>query len=206
MCFNQPVSIATYMVGMIGSIQLFQRGRIPEAIFFALVIQMQLIEFFLWSNQPCTIPHIANTRATQIGIILNHIQPFVLWFAILGYSSMELPTFVNVFMIGLSLFTIHYTIGVYRTTKCTTVTPESNPHLHWKWNEGNNSTIYYALFVLALVMLFAYGVPNGKFTASLVVISYGISYYIYRDRHSVGALWCFAAAFAPWILNYSRAS
>jgi len=203
MCFNQQVSIATYLIGMIGSWKLLNRGFIITAVFFAWVIQMQLIEFILWRNQTCLE---TNKRVTRLGILFNHLQPIVLWICILYFSNMKLPLLLNVFMIAFVIFTIHYTYGAYVRAKCTTVSKESSPHLHWRWNESRNNKEYYASFLLALVLLFTYGVPDGQEVAIITIVSYAISYYVYQDNHSVGAMWCFAAAFAPWIINYSRAS
>ena len=53
MCFNAPVSLTTFLIGIIGSIRLFYLNYKAEAIFYAWVVLMQLIEFFLWRNQPC---------------------------------------------------------------------------------------------------------------------------------------------------------
>ena len=209
MCFNARVSLITYFIGLAGCFQLYNNGFIPEAIFYAWVVHMQLIEFFIWTNQPCS----SNTNTTtdviknniffsKMGIIINHLEPFILWIAILYFSKIKLSTTINIIMILFLLFTIIYTKYVFNKNTITTVTDQSAPHLHWKWTEGPHFVLYYCFFLLVLVLLSLYGLPNGHINAILVIISYTISYIIYNDKHSTGAVWCFAAAFAPIILNY----
>ena len=66
--------------------------------------------------------------------------------------------------------------------ECTTETPESSPHLHWKWNYGQSYVIYYAYFLFCLVILSIFGLSNGTINAFIVVASYLISYAIYADK------------------------
>lgn len=199
MCFNAEVSLATYIVGMLGCVQLYTKGFIPEAIFFAWIIQMQLIEFFIWRNQPCNDDK--NKIISKAGVIINHTEPIVLWLAILYFSKRTLPHSIQLFMVCFVIVTILYTYNVWNSTECTTVTQESAPHLHWKWNDGSFNTEYYMLFLLSLVLLSYYGLPNGHINASLSIVSFVISKAIYGEKHSVGTMWCFAAAFGPWFLQ-----
>ena len=64
------------------------------------------------------------------------------------------------------------------------------------------SGIYYGIFLLALVLVSYYGLEKGKINSFIVFISFMVSYYVYRDKHSVGAMWCFMAAFVPWFLLF----
>ena len=193
MCFNPHVSLATYMIGTLGSFLLYKHGRIPEALFYAWVVQMQLVELLLWKSQDCSQ---TNVDVSKAGIIINHLEPVMLWLAI----PRTLPVHVQLLM-GLYLAaTAWYTRKVFTETQCTTVTPDSAPHLYWRWNEGVNAGPYYGLFLATLVCLSVYGLPSGHLNAMVVLVSFALSYYIYRDKHTVGSMWCFAAAFAPWAL------
>jgi hypothetical protein len=201
MCFNAEVSLVTYFTGLIGAALLFKENYRPEAIFFAWVIQMQLIEYFLWKNQPCNeLTNINNVNTTKFGIIINHMEPIILWLAILYLSKKKLPSAINYFMLIFILITIVYSINSLKKIECTTVTDKSSPHLHWKWNFEKYGKFFYALFVLALVLLSYYGLEKGKINSFVIFISFLISYYVYKDKKSVGAMWCFIAAFGPWIL------
>ena len=202
MCFNAEVSIITYIIGMIGSFFLFKKNYIPEAIFYTWVIQMQFIEFLLWKNQPC--PSNKNLQVSKTGMIINHLEPIILWLAILFFSRRKLPLMINVLMIIFITSTILYSVNL--KMECTTVSEQSKPYLHWKWNEGNFSGWYYVLFLVSLVVLSYYGLNKGYINALIVLVSFIFSFLIYQNKNVVGAMWCFFAAFGPWILLflYSR--
>jgi len=201
MCFNAPVSLTTFLIGIIGSLRLFYLNYKAEAIFYAWVVLMQLIEFFLWRNQPCNK---TNLILTNIGMLINHLEPIALWVGIILFSKKELPSFVNILLLLYLVLTIYYSKVFFNKNKieCTTETPESSPHLHWKWNYGQSYVIYYAYFLFCLVILSIFGLSNGTINAFIVVASYLISYAIYADKHSVGAMWCFFAAFGPWVIPF----
>lgn len=98
-----------------------------------------------------------------------------------------------------------YTINIFTKedkNQCTTVTKESDPHLHWKWNSEQYNLIVYIFFLIILILLSYYGLENGSINAFIILIGFLISIYIYGNKRSTGAMWCFMAAFAPWILYF----
>ena len=194
MCFSKKVSMLTYIIGIVGSINLYFNLNLKiEAIFFAWVVQMQLIEYFLWNNQSCNQ---LNINTTKLGIIINHLEPIILWIAILLLSTHKLPEYVNMLMIIFTLVSIIYTKNVF-LDKCTL---KEKKHLIWNWTFEKNSNIYYGFFILCLNLLFIYGVDNGNILAILTTGFFFISKLLYKNEKSVGAMWCFFAAFAPWII------
>lgn len=207
MCYNAPISLFTYVFGMYFSYILYKKGFKAEAIFYIWVIQMQLIEYFLWKNQPCSQKRNSNDNIinqnnlfiSKIGIVLNHLEPIVFWIAILYFYG-NLPVIINYIMILFCIFTFYYTKNAIESNECTTVTPESYPHLHWKWNYQNNHVYYYIYFLITLILLSLYGLKKGYINSIIIILSYAISYYIYEKKHAVGAMWCFAASFAPFLL------
>jgi len=201
MCFNAEVSISTYILGLIGSFILYKKGYPKEAILYFFVIQMQLIEYFLWKNQTCNS---FNKFITKIGIILNHLQPIILYLLIKYFNdgqSFILPKWLDLFMVIFVIMTIYYTKYVMNDD-CSLITVESNPHIEWLWNNKNYGGIYYLLFILIVVLLTYYGLSNGKLHSAIILIGYVISYLIYNKKKSVGSIWCFYAAFAPWLLTF----
>jgi hypothetical protein len=196
MCFNEQVSIGTYIIGMTGCINLYFNLNLKvESIFLAWVIQMQLIEYFLWKNQSCNQD---NINTTKTGIVINHLEPVILWIAILRLSSHKLPNYVNILMGVFLLVTYFYTKRIF-TDKCTL---KEGTHLVWQWNYDDYSLIYYIFFLLCINLLLIYGLDNGNKLAMLTTGSYLISVLVYSNEKSVGAMWCFFAAFAPWIIPY----
>lgn len=199
MCFNKEVSIATYIIGMLGSVYLYRQGFIPEAIFYCSVVQMQLIEYFLWKYQSCKDVH-KNKLFTKLAIIINHIEPIFLWIAIIVFSVKRLPIWVHQLMLGYIILSVFVTLYSLKNITYTTVTEDSGGHLNWQWNNVKYTGIYYIYFLFVLIALSIYGLPNGKIHAILVTVAFIVSAVIYYDYKSVGAMWCFMAAFAPWII------
>jgi hypothetical protein len=199
MCFNKEVSIGTYIIGMLGSLYLYKQGLIPEAIFYCCVVQMQLIEYFLWKHQSCKDIQI-NKNITKLAIIINHIEPLILWAAIIVFSKKILPIWVHQVMLGYIILSVIVTLYSLKNVSHTTVTEDSGGHLKWQWNNIKYTGIYYLYFLLVLIVLSIYGLQNGKMHAILVTVAFVISFVMYYDYKSTGAMWCFMAAFAPWII------
>lgn len=218
MCFNEKVSLITYLAGLSGSAALLTKNKIPEALFYGWVSQMQLVDYFLWKNQPCEITSTnkickkdelvncnkTNNYITGAGIIINHLEPFILFMGIVLYSKKTLPLgiiiFFIIFMVLISLYTIHIFAKDNDDNLCTTVSETSDPHLHWKWNNESYHGIIYILFLIIIIVLSYFGLEKGYINAIIAFIAYIASYIIYKDKKSVGAMWCFGAAFVPWLL------
>lgn len=219
MCFNDSISILSFLTGISGSIGLGFLNLIPESIFLGWVSNMQLIEYFLWKNQPCQIDKnnkICNTKEiencnqtnqkiTTAGLIINHLEPFILFISILIFKKKTLPLWliilVSIYLIVLLIYTI--SIENKKQTieeKCTYVTEESNPHLFWQWNYSDYNSIIYSLFIIVLCLLSFFGLTNYIFSTLMILISYLISIYLYKNTKIVGSIWCFAAAYVPWLI------
>ena len=75
MCYNKDISIYTYLIGLVSSYLLIVNDKISLKIlgcFFMIVIQMQLIDYFLWTNNTCNSK---NIQISTIGAFINFIQP-----------------------------------------------------------------------------------------------------------------------------------
>jgi hypothetical protein len=219
MCFDEKTSLLTYLIGISGSINLYNIKLIPESLFFGWISHMQLIDFVLWKNQPCKISESnkickleelkscnkINQNTTTAGMIINNLEPVIMYSSILLFSKNKLPTWVMIitlfFFICLFIYTID-TINKKNTIekKCTYVTEQSNPHLFWQWNYNEPLNIpIYLYFVLIFVLLSYYGFSNGGFSSLVILISYIISAIVYKNKKSIGTMWCFCGAFIPWI-------
>jgi hypothetical protein len=55
------------------------------------------------------------------------------------------------------------------------------------------------LFLGTLALLAAYGLEFAMFHTVMNFASYAVSYWIYRDTKTVGAVWCFSACMSPWV-------
>lgn len=181
MCFDASTSKRTYIAGMLGCLALAAMGHAPEAWFYAVVVQMQLVEFLLHKHGACDD---FNRTITKAGIAVNHSEPIALWLAI----RRDLPPSVTYLMALYVLAASLVTAMAFSRNECTSVTPESHPHLHWKWNYASYAGPFYALFLLALVALSVHGLPNGQVHAAVVAFSFAASLAVYGRKHAVGAL------------------
>lgn len=197
MCFNKEVSIISYVIGMSSCYLLYARDYKIEALFYAYVIQMQLIEFLLWSNNSCGI---VNKSITKVGILLNHLQPFILYVLILKYNK-KAPPYIHHLIIIYLITTLLYLSNNYQlVNKCTVGIPNKK-ELQWSIQYSKSKKFYY-LFVFMITILFISCLEKHKYiNALLIVISYIISYYKYFDSKGVGTVWCVIAAYIPLLLN-----
>jgi len=212
MCFSAEVSLLTYLSGLLGCWVIYNKGMKTEAVFYAWVIHMQLIEFFLHILQDERHAWL-NKLVTRAGIFVNHTEPYAFY---AGINMFETPDFIKgvimKIMMTLLIFpTVYYSRLIVsneiKPTKhgCFRRKPSSpckNGKLFWSWNYDGNTGYYYALFVISLVLLSLCGLnkKSASLNAVMVVVSYAMSYYIYKDEKAVGSMWCFAAAFAPFVL------
>jgi hypothetical protein len=202
MCFSPEVSLGTFLIGIIGSILCFSLGTPTDklvGLFFGFVSSMQGIEFALWENQNCNI---INKFFSILGMILNHIQPIVLGILILLLNN-DLSTMTKqIIILSLVIYAIiitAYSLQFIKDEDGCTLKNEYN-YLEWDWNYMKYKTLVYMLFLFMLIFLFYVGTPDKKsgiLLSCLSLISYFISYFIYKDQKVVGALWCIFASFIP---------
>jgi hypothetical protein len=209
MCFSPLASLSTFLIGIIGAILTITLGTPTDKLvgfFFGFVSSMQGIEFALWKNQTCND---MNKIISVLGMVFNHLQPIVLSILILLLND-NLSTMTKQIII---LSTIIYAIVITAYSlqfisndntngtsndRCTI--KNEYKHLEWDWNGMKHRTLVYMLFLFMLVFLFFIGTPNKKsgiVLSVITLISYLISYFIYKDQKVVGSLWCLFASFTP---------
>jgi hypothetical protein len=202
MCFNEKVSLFTFILGMVSSIVCYRLGSTNSKIvgvFFGFVILMQLIEYLLWRHQECDS---YNESLTKLGMILNNIQPVVL-FMILTFFNKKISNkslnYMALVTIVYSVFAILYSFQLDED-ECTNKSIPGNKHLIWKWNFMDYYFLFYSLFILTEIILLYLGIPHNKH----IFITYWlftiiISKYMYSGKSASGAIWCFFAAFTPFL-------
>lgn len=198
MCFNSTISIVSYIFGLINSMILFRRGYEIEGAFYGFIIQMQLIEYLLWSNNKCNYK---NKFITKIGISLNHLQPYVLYLLIVKYNKDALSSDINFLMLCFLILNIYYFTINFKLLKSCTVGIENKKELQWKIHFGINAS-FYILFAIILALLMFKGLKKYNYlNAFLIVITFMISYLKYHNKKAVGTIWCIAGAYIPFLLN-----
>jgi len=201
MCYNKDISLYTYLLGLLAGYLLLQKTNKDLNLlgcFFIFVIHMQLIEYFLWTNNTCNL---RNITLSQIGTLVNFIQPIVLYFAIVYYNKelyvknkQILDGIIIIYGLGLIIYSINlFPIG------CTNVTKTSSPYLEWSWFNKKNSVVIALLFPIAFAILLYYGLnsPYNLYLSLVCLISFLASYIIYNKQRAFGSLWCWFAVFIP---------
>lgn len=201
MCFNKEISIISYLIGMCGCILLYYRNYEIEGLFYAFVIQMQLIEYLLWLNNKCNW---INKIITKIGILLNHLQPIILYFLIIYLNSnldKNTKIFIHIIIIIYIITTITYLIYNYKLLYSCTIGIENKKELLWKIQYGHLFE-YYHIFVFALFFMILFGFKKHNYlNAYIILASIIISYIVYDKSKAVGTIWCLFAAYIPLLLN-----
>ena len=98
MCYSAESSIKSYMIGGISSLLLltFKNSTATfYGLFFFVVIQMQLIEYFLWNNQSCNWTNRFVSKFIPIELAL---QVFILIFRSIFNKCNNNPK--NLYLLG----------------------------------------------------------------------------------------------------------
>ena len=224
MCFNKEVSAIIFFFGLIASIKLFTYETSDELIrykynaaglFLFFVNLMQLVEFFLWSNQ--------NTKTNKhqfwsFMVLVTIILQYIVFYA----SSFKLcPTreyysaFTGLFSIGLIMFiwTLYSSIGDIGTFKSV----PSGLTCRMNWDVviklfKKNSALMYLLFTIYIIFSLMstnliFGIP-GLVTCG-VILALSFMYSIsHRSQYTTttATLWCFFSVLLATVVICSDSS
>lgn len=202
MCFSKEVSLFTFISGIIGSLLCYSTGT-PDykiiGVFFAFVSLMQAIEYLLWSHPVCDD---YNKKLSYVAMLINHLQPIVLLLTLYIYSPAKFNQYKFILLLLISIYSV-IIVDYSRKFKNECTIKDENNNLNWKWNHMDNKILVYLVFLLCLVS-FGFIFPNkntGMIFSVFSLVSYIVSYFIYKDKNVVGSMWCFFSSFAP-ILFY----
>jgi hypothetical protein len=203
MCYNKETSITTYIVGSLSSLYLIlskNKSYNIAGTFFLFVSQMQLIEYLIWKHQVKCDDY--NIKISNIGSILNHLQPIILYLSINFFNkNIKNKEILNV-MIGIYILcAIKYSTYVY-PLNCTIL--DNKNHLFWKWNHSKYNLYFYILFLVTLILLsyFGFTKPYNIIFAFIIIGTYLLSLYKYGNTKAVGAIWCWFAALIPCFIMF----
>ena len=201
MCYNKDISIYTYIIGLVSSYLLLKNDKPSLKIlgcFFLIVIHMQLIDFFLWTNNKCNY---TNIQISTIGAFLNYIQPIILYLAILYYNkniTNENKKKLNIIILIYIIILLIYCMNLF-PLGCSGVTEKSFPYLQWSWYKKNSPNIVGAIFPITLMLLMYFGLdkPYNLYLSLICIISFIVSFIIYKKQKIIGNMWCWSAALMP---------
>lgn len=189
------MSWATFGIGTLGTAALFKTAP-ALSIFFATVVVMQLYEALLWRQRGRCTP--TNDAVSKIAALTNHAQPLVLFFACRAFMAPVHPGAEPLAWAALGAYAIAAALVTKRFAEheaCTEVTANG---LEWKWNAAEPRL--YALY-MASVCATLYSYFGSSLVTWITVVSFGLSYWLYKGTKMVGSMWCFFGALLPWLLH-----
>ena len=201
MCFNEYVSLSTFVIGTIFNVLLITIIKTKEAYTLALIWQwvllMQLFEALIWINKKKkkknnTIKDIGTSGA----YIANILQPLVIYLSILLLTNQN--TYYNVILGILVAVYIGYLImkqiTVISKKDITVDNGDSCNHLYYKWWDDINPLYY----IILIVLLMAFAKPHKIFIPQIIyILLILLVVSVTKLKCSIASTWCFLAAFAP---------
>jgi hypothetical protein len=194
MCWNKEVSLNTFLFSsFIFLLILYNNNytsyKIPEfdrfwlRIFMAIVISIQLVEYFIWTN----IDNIFyNKLFTNIALLIIFCQPIT---TIMNIDDEKIKKilFISYLILMIPFFILNYNKNIYSTIS-------SNKHLNW--NLINHENKFTKIIGLAWIFFFLFPLFYQKHQfgflfgiSTLIMISYN-----YINDNTLESMWC-------WIIN-----
>lgn len=202
MCWNAPVSLATFIISSLMCLYLWFRNLHNDRVLSIWIFWfslMQLLEFFMWRNMN------DNSVFSKLALINIFLQPFMLATALLYYSKNVYNLTEKVVLgsvIGISFIkAVSATFYAFVTQKNKNWLSVKGPHCHlvW-WFMKNSNQLPYLTRVNELFM-----VPLSLATLLIKPFSQGLIYFLLGFfSHSYvsifypqerGSLWCWIAIF-----------
>lgn len=184
MCWNEKVSLLTFILGTIFCIIGYRKTKDLFYLFFQCVIFVQLGEAFIWYDINCG-------NLARLGTIIAF---FAVWLQpIFGLYMVDskLYTVLIIFYIFSSLKIIY---KLFTTTTCYKPICDTNSlHLSFtEWNHFHPMGILYAICILYLLFILYKKSPVISIYLFITMILSSIFY-----KNTFGSMWCWFAAFTP---------
>ena len=202
MCVTKEVSLVTFLVCMSACIYLYRRNNPNDrwiAIAFIYLGSMQLIEYFIWSDQECSG---LNQRATSIAFWHNILQPLVTLAIAYYFTGGNIPIYV------------YLAVGLYIVTSLPNIWKAKKPGqcsfpcgdsigLSWDYTNTKSPTYVWGVFCIALASSFLCMKKDGAKYTGLLLGTYVLAHFISVARCPTttsptnGSWWCLMAAMIP---------
>lgn len=213
MCFNKESSIISYVLTNVLSLILFNYGDKYDktiAIFSIIFIQIQLAEFFMWSDQNCNE---MNHFATIYAHIFLLLQPFAILIPALIYKTTYIPNNIIYFCIILASIPLIESIIInFKNKRQLCSKKQETKYLEWDFVNGNSETwsvftiiIYY--IIIFVPWLFLKNHFKGNLLFLILIITFLSS--IFGDTKSIffkqfESKWCYMTVLVPIVFLFIK--
>lgn len=196
MCWNESVSINTFLFGIFGLLIIYLNNRYsqdkyrlkefdnPYTYFFMMsFITMQLYEFLLWRYlNNSFINHIVSV----LGLLLLSIQP------IASLTMLNNTSLRNKLISIYSIPTIIYILYQLKINHVHTTISKLG-HLKWNWTYNSSKLYSFLIYLFYLFFLYISLFINKHYYGIIISLPlFIIMYYFYYKDGSAGSLWCFS--------------
>ena len=207
MCWNKEVSMATFILAIVGVIYLYNRNGPNDrwvAIFAAVVAMIQLAEFFMWSDLGCGT---VNRYASMFALLVLALEPLMNMVGGLCFSNTPYKNVLKYMLIAYIIFIgyVYFTfinkkqINWCGTSMCSPNTNAINGfikskscNLKWYFMDGIGEKVG-IIWVLFLMIPFLTMTPKmqGIVLFTLGLIALVMATFI--NNAVAGSLWCWLA-------------
>lgn len=197
MCWNAPVSIASFLTGIIvsfgiGFLALKQQKYELAVLSFgwSWVLCMQLFEYYLWIDPS------NNLFYSRWAFVFNITQPLLLGFIFLAFFEHPTPNKITA-----CLLLFLYTFYMLYYTKDLIINVSEKNHIQYNWwgKELPYGGLVYILTLCAVFLLLVRPFGWSSRTLAVILILLLLSAIFYSD--CVASLWCFYAISIP-VISY----
>lgn len=200
MCYNKDISLAVYLTTCMISLILYLTGDKFDkhmALFSIVFIHMQLIEYFMWSDQKCGK---MNHYATELGYYLLLLQPFLLLCIGILFQTFTIPN--NYVLICILITMIPFFEKLFKKSRKLCSKGKLNDHLSWDIDLSISTQIIYNIF-LFLPFLFLKNKIKGIAIFGFILATFIISKFKTYGQ-DLSSFWCFISTLAPLFLLISN--
>jgi hypothetical protein len=195
MCWNKEVSLNTFLFSSFVFLLILYNNKytfykIPEfdrfwlRIFMAIVILIQLVEYFIWTN----IDNIFyNKLFTNVALLIIFCQPIT---TIMNIDDKKIKKilFISYLVLMIPFFILNYNKNIYSTIS-------SNKHLNW--NLINHENKFTKIIGLAWIFFFLFPLFYQKHQLGFLfgILTLIMMSYNYMNNNTLESMWC-------WIVNF----
>lgn len=208
MCYSEQISLLTFGVMLLSSVYIIKRKQPNDrwfAIIFLLAGVMQLLEYFMWSDQKCGR---TNEIATIIAFVLLMLQPVGLIGGAyqFGNLSIDKKLLLPILIIYAIVFgsQIANSLGYIKSKGIKLCSTPDGRHLSWGLQKvfGRSEIISILLMVLyygsVVILLFGRPILPSIFVGAMLVGTLLFSVFIVRNP-SWKSFWCWTVNFIPML-------
>ena len=197
MCWNKETSIISFILGTIINLAvlLYFKTEVITAfcIIWEFILLMQLAEYYIWIDQTCGK---TNKKATKAALILNLMQPVVVFLVLIGkfQGSVLLKNVATIIIFTYICFML---LKLNENSEYECIKPSTEcRHLNFQWwNDFKQAGFIYVITLLSIILLLYRPTKIAIFISSYIFIMLLLSQKFYSCGSP--SMWCWLVVPMP---------